>query len=133
VTTDDFVDLFTELNPQLETTKTAVSGAVLDLTGIKKTSSYREGRGYKGFHLPSADELLDPAHAPGLDVMSIQVPKRPCWKAARREIDFMLDFSLLPLTNHMRRALVRQYEHIRQHGHLPYSAYSLVSSYLAAS
>lgn len=133
MTTDDFFHLLMEWNPDLKTTKTAVSSAVLDIVGIKKTSSYRDGRSYKGFHLPSAGELLDLAHSAGLDVMSIEVPQHQHQKAARRDFDSLRDFTLLPFTNHMRRCLTRQSGYFVQHDHFPWSSYTLVSLFQVAS
>lgn len=64
VSTDDFFDTLIKHNPDLVTTKTAVSRAVRDITGIK-TTSYQDGRCFNGFHLPTTEELLDHNHSCG--------------------------------------------------------------------
>jgi hypothetical protein len=138
VNTNDFFDLLLEQSPDLLSTKTAVTSVVLEITGFQKTTSYKDGRNYKGFHLPSADERLDPTHSAGLDVMSIEVPKRPHRGATRGSFDPRADFSLPPFTNHSRRKFERFLDYLSQHGHflncrLPNSSYTLFSPYQTAS
>ena len=133
VTTEEFFNVLMARNPQLETSITAVSGAVRDITGIV-TMPYRvEGRCYKGFHLPSAEELLDPAHSDGCSEISYEAPKRPRRKAARDESDFMFDAMWLPITNHMRRKLTKHFDDLRKDGRLPISTFTPMSQFSVAS
>lgn len=130
VTTDDFFNVFMARNPQLETSITAVSGAVRDITGIG-TMPYREGRCYKGFHMPGAEELLDPTHSDGCAEISFEAPKRPRRKPVADW--FELEVMWLPITNFMRRKLAKHLEDLKKHGRLPTSTYTPVSHYLGAS
>jgi hypothetical protein len=92
-TTDEFFATFRAWNPDLETTKTAVSRAVHEITGIK-TTGYEEGRCYKGFHLPSAQELMDPAHATGDEIDVAKLDLIIAWLRSLRRADPFIDFNL---------------------------------------
>jgi len=76
VSTEDFYRKLKEWNHDLDATKTAVSQAVRAITGIGP-KSYREGRCYRGFHFPTAEELKDPLRQPGEETSAMEAPPRP--------------------------------------------------------
>lgn len=90
VSTEDFIKQLKEWNPDLEVTKTAVSRAVKEITGIG-TTSYREGRCYAGFHLPTPDELADPQHRAGWELDIIAMPSRPSEMEPLIPLDTLVD------------------------------------------
>lgn len=91
-TTDEFFAAFQAWNPDLKTTKTAVSRAVHEVAGIEATP-YREGRCYPGFHLPTPEELKDPAHAMGDDLGIDLDPIIERLRSLRR-VDLFIDFNI---------------------------------------
>lgn len=93
VTTDEFFACFEAWNPDLKTTKTAVSHAVHVVAGIA-TTGYEEGRCYKGFHLPTPLELMDPAHARGDEPDFAKLDKIIAWLRSLRQADSFIDFNI---------------------------------------
>jgi hypothetical protein len=79
VRTDDFYALLLEWNPDMEVTKTLLTQVVTEITGVG-TSCYRDGRSYKGFHLPTQKELEDPTHSVGINADLVVAPHRPLKK-----------------------------------------------------
>jgi hypothetical protein len=94
VTTDEFFATFKAWNLDLAIgDKKLVSSSVRKVAAIE-TKPYREGRCYPGFHLPSPQELMDPAHATGDDLSATKSGLITEWLRSLRRHDPFIEFNI---------------------------------------
>lgn len=94
VSTDAFFATFQAWNPDLKTSKTAVSHAVHEVAGINSMPYRNEGRCYPGLHLPSPEELMDPAHATGDELDLTKLDRIIEWLRSLRRHDPFIAFDI---------------------------------------
>lgn len=95
VTTDEFFATFKAWNPDLAIDKkNRVSSAVREVAGIESMPYRGEGRCYPGFHLPSPQELLDPAHATSDDLDAVRLDLIIKWLRSLRRHDPLIAFDI---------------------------------------
>lgn len=88
--TDDFFAALMAQNPDLNTTKTAVSIAVREVSGIKP-KTYRNGRRFKGFHLPGPGEAEEISPAMVVAAAYLAAPLRPMKSGKERKAAAAID------------------------------------------